>query len=212
MPTACNPTTQKIPEPLTAREREILAIMHAEAMFDALKCADKPYSAAGVSFVQDGRFTKAICNNMTVASFEGRFSKENLLAVIRSNISDHGKWVAVDLALALEEKLMLPEGHVFRLDMTPQLDEIKNRGSNKITAYVGGKAAASPSGVQVHAEFRICLQACEAHLTVATGDRLNSGDTLLNEEESQVAAETYPELGEKIALIFNQAAGRAIHQ
>lgn len=210
MPTACNPSTQKIPDPLTAREREILAIMHARAMFGALKCADMAYSAAGVTFVQDGRFTKAIFDNMTVASFEGRFSKELLLSVIRSNIADHGKWVGMDITPVLEQNLVLPAGHVFRLDIAPQLDEIKKRGSNKFSAYVGGQPSATSSDVQVHAEFRISLHECQAHLTIATGDRLNSGESLLQEGECVVSAETYPELAEKIALSFNLAVGRAV--
>lgn len=197
------------PEPLDTRQRELLAIKHAGAMFEALKCADKSYTAAGVSFVQDGRFTKAKYADMTVASFIGRFCKETLLATIRSNIADHAHWVGVDITPALMSKLALPQGYAFRLDMEPQLDEIRNRGRNKVSGYVGGKPSADRQALQIHAEFRICLHACQAYLTVAGGDRLNPGEDLLIDGENTVTAETYPELGEKIAQIFNLAVARA---
>lgn len=197
-----------IPEPLNSRQREMLAIKAAGAQFEALKCVDISYSAAGVTFVQDGRFTKAVLNSMTVASFVGRFNKDSLLAAIRSNIADHAKWVGVDIEPVLKSDLLLPEGHVFRLDIEQQLDSIKKRGSNKVSGYIGGKPCAE-NKLQVHAEFQIFLNECRACLIIATGERLNNGADLLNAGESIVTAETYPELGAKIAQVFNQAIGRA---
>lgn len=197
------------PDPLDGRQRELLAIKTAGAQFEALKCADKSYSAAGITFVQDGRFTKAKYEGMTVASFIGRFNKESLLAAIRSNIADHANWVGVDIIPVLKSKVVLPEGYAFRLDMLPQLDEIKNRGSNKISAFIGGKPVTDQQPMQLHAEFQICLQSCQAHLTVAGGDRLNPGANLLIDGEDIVIADTYPELGEKIARAFNLAIARA---
>jgi hypothetical protein len=203
-----NQTPQSnIPEPLNARQREMLAIKAAGAKFEALKCADISYSAAGVTFVQDGRFTKAIHNTMTVASFVGRFNKESLLATIRSNIADHAKWVGVDIIPVLKSELLLPEGHGFRLDMDHQLDGIKKRGCNMVSGYIGGKPS-EENKLQIHAEFQIFLNECRASLIIATGDRLSNGADLLDEGERVVTAETYPELGAKIALVFNQAISR----
>ncbi len=197
------------PEPLDARQREMLAIKTAGAKFEALKCADMSYSTAGISFVQDGRFTKAKYDGMTVASFVGRFNKDTLLATIRSNIADHAHWVGVDIIPVLKSKLALPQGYVFRLDMEPQLAEIRNRGTSKVSGYIGGRPSADKQALQIHAEFQISVQACRAHLTVAGGDRLNPGANLLIDGEETVTAETYAELGEKIAQAFNLATARA---
>ncbi|MGF6281903.1 hypothetical protein ABH908_000064 [Pseudomonas frederiksbergensis] len=202
-------TYSTAPEPLDTRQREMLAIRTAGAQFEALKCTDKSYSAAGITFVQDGRFTKAKWDGMTVASLVGRFNKDALLATIRSNIADHAHWVGVDIIPVLKAKLALPHGHAFRLDMDPQLTHIRNRGTNKVSGYVGGQPSADKQGLQLHAEFQICLQYCKAQLTVAGGDRLNPGANLLIDGEETVTAETYPELGEKIAQVFNLAISRA---
>ncbi|MHC5194752.1 hypothetical protein ACYSUW_13455 [Pseudomonas frederiksbergensis] len=203
-------TTYSIaPEPLDARQREMLAIRTAGAQFEALKCTDKSYSAAGITFVQDGRFTKAKWDGMTVASFIGRFNKEALLATIRSNIADHAHWVGVDITPVLKAKLVLPKGHAFRMDIEPQLAQIRNRGTNKISGYVGGQPSPDQQALQLHAEFQISLQSCQAQLVVAGGDRLSRGANLLIDGEETVTAETYAELGEKITQAFNLASARA---
>ncbi|MGE8063756.1 hypothetical protein [Pseudomonas sp. NPDC089569] len=198
-----------VPKPMDIHQREMLAIKAAGALFEAMKCADKSYSAAGITFVQDGRFTKAKFKGITVASLIGRFNKESLLNTIRSNIADHAHWVGVDIVPILTSQIILPQGYTFRLDMEPQLIEIRNRGTRMVSGYVRGKPSADNQALQFHAEFHIGLQACQAHLIVSAGDRLNPGEDLLAEGEHIVTAETYPELGEKIAQRFNQAIARA---
>jgi hypothetical protein len=112
MNTATSKSSCTIPPKLDERETEMLATRVRAACFESLGCADMSYARAGVSFEQDGRFTKAKHSGFTVASMMGRFSKEVLLNTIRSNIADSTRQVANEVFPRLKNSLLLPRGHV----------------------------------------------------------------------------------------------------
>lgn len=203
MNTTTSELTYIIPPQLSLRETEILGTRVRAACFDALACADKSYAMAGVTFEQDGRFTKAKLNGHTVASMIGRFSKGLLLQTIRRNIGDSARTVGTEVMTLLKQKLTLPADHVMAFDIEAGLHEVVHRGSRRLTAYVfkvpGSRV--SPYFGEVH----IDLYACQATLTLKEGDRWGAGNSVIAREFETVEAETYGELSEKLALNFSTA-------
>ncbi len=203
MNTATSKSSCTIPPKLDERETEMLATRVRAACFESLGCADMSYPRAGVSFEQDGRFTKAKHSGFTVASMMGRFSKEVLLNTIRSNIADSTRQVANEVFPRLKNSLLLPRGHVIGYDVDASVLQVAQRGSRRITAYVFRPLGSS--GDSFYSEIHLDLQACQAQITFKIGDRWGGGPTILPANQGTLQADTYSELCEIVSLTFNGA-------
>jgi len=197
----------EFPEPLTPEAHNRLLMNARTAMYAALACADKTFGQAGITFVQDGRFTKAIHSECTVATFQGQFSKQVLLEAIRANIADDAMWVGTELAQFLRAQLKLPAGHYFSFDVARNVHEIKMRGSNKLSAFVTNPTAGYYNPDQVYAEFRVRMDECSALMIVKSGSQFGTGATFLAEHSAEVHAGSYEELAVKMTTAFNDAVG-----
>lgn len=203
--TFAEPAPYAFPEQLMEDECEQLQTKVHKAMYEALACADTPFAKAGITFVQDGRFSKAKHSGYTVASFVGRFDKLGLGALIRRNLADSAKYLGATIKTVIESNLKLPADHHFSFDVERNAEEVMRRGSDRITALVTNPSAAIYDPDQVYAEFGIRMDECSAWMIVKSGSKFGTGDTLLEPNETTLVASTYAELGEKIAAAFNAA-------
>ncbi|KPC02258.1 hypothetical protein QO021_28790 (plasmid) [Pseudomonas amygdali pv. lachrymans] len=203
MNTATSKSSCTIPPQLDKRETEMLGTRVRAACFESLGCAEMSYARAGISFEQDGRFTKAKHSGLTVASMMGRFSKELLLKTIRSNIAESTHQVAIDFFPRLKSTLVLPRGHVFAYDVDASVLQVAQRGSRRITAYVFRPLGSS--GDTFYSEIHLDLQVCQAQITFKIGDRWGCGQTILGDNQVTVQADTYRELSDLVSLTFNGA-------
>lgn len=198
-----------IPPKLDERETEMLGTRVRAAMFDALACADLPYATAGVTFEQDGRFTKAKHSGYTVVSLMGRFSKGILLQALRQNIAESAHEVACVLRDMFPRDLKLPSGHVFGFDVAASVFQVKHRGSRRLTAYVfqppGSVGEERPT---YHGEIHVDLYTCHAVITLKDGERWGGGTSVFDGETVEVRADTYGELFCLISETFNNAVAQ----
>ncbi|MBM5458577.1 hypothetical protein H8F21_13490 [Pseudomonas sp. P66] len=202
MTTAPSESTSTMPPKLDVRETEMLGTRVRAACFDALACSDMNYSAAGITFERDGRFTKAKHSGFTVVSMMGRFSKGQLLQALRRNIADSARAVASDVFDQLKRDLKLPRGHVIGFDVAASLHQVEHRGSRRLTAHVF-----RPPGAVCRAfygEINIDLYACQAQISLKEGELWGDGSSLLNGENLNLQADTYSELCVLIAEAFNR--------
>lgn len=192
-----------IPPQLDERATEMLGTRVRAACFESLSCAEMSYARAGITFEQDGRFTKAKHSGLTVASMIGRFSKESLLTTIRSNIAESTRLVANDIFPRLKTGLVLPRGHVIGYDVDASVLQVAKRGSRRLTAFVFRPLGSS--GETFYSEIHIDLQACQAQINFKIGDRWGGGRTILAANQVAVQAETYSELSDRVSSTFNDA-------
>ena len=198
----------EFPEALTPEAHTQLLTKVRAAQYAALACADKTFGRAGITFVQDGRFTKAIHSECIVASLQGQFSKQVLLEVIRANIAEDAMRVGTDLGRIIQDQLKLPAGHHFSFDVARNVHEIKMRGSNKLSAFVTNPMAGYFNPDQIYAEFRIRMDECSALLIVKSGSQFGTGATLLAENDAALHAANYEELAVMMTDAFNDAVGK----
>ncbi len=196
-----------IPPQLNERETEMLGTRVRAASFDALACSDMNYAAAGITFEQDGRFTKVKHSGFTVVSLMGRFSKGLLLQTLRRNLADSSREVAKLVFPRLRRDLQLPRGHVIGFDVAASVHQVEHRGSRRLTAYVFRPPGETSCGY--YGELNIDLYSCQAQISLKEGERWGGGASLLSADSMTLIADTYSELCAVIAETFNVAVGKA---
>lgn len=179
------------------------------AMFDALGCESTTYAAAGISFEQDGGFTKAKCHGQTVVSLIGRFTKRSLLQSLRQNIADCSRQVVDNFFSHLHHHIKIPGGHSFAFDTDASLHEIQHRGARHVSAYVFQyPAGASVSSISLWVEIQLDLYTCKSSLLIHEPGHLKQGAGATSGMTVEIAGDTYRELSESVAFHFNKAAAQ----
>jgi len=196
-----------IPPQLNERETEMLGTRVRAASFDALACSEMNYAAAGITFEQDGRFTKVKHSGFTVVSLMGRFSKGLLLQTLRRNLADSSREVAKIVFPRLKSDLQLPQGHVIGFDVAASVHQVEHRGSRRLTAYVFRPPGETSCGY--YGELNIDLYSCQAQISLKEGERWGGGASLLGADSITLIADTYSELCAVIAETFNGAVDKA---
>jgi len=186
-------------EPLPALGKRTLA--ECNAMINALACADKGFTRAGVTFEQtDQQVTLVKHSGHTVAELRGRFGTETVVTLIRKNIAAHARSLVAELNRALTG-LVLPAGHTFRLDEQQNVSDIVTRGATTLQGYIGGRVAIDQ--VQISGEFQFSLIECRAQIRLKAGDRFCEGGSLLGRGDGLFGADTYDELANQVVSHVN---------
>lgn len=186
---------------LDERETEMMGTRLRAACFDALACAETTYAAAGISFEQDGQWTKAILSGHIVASMIGRFSKGQMLQAVRGNIVKSARDAGSEFLSVFRRDVSLPTGHVIGFDLDAGLHQVAHRGSRRLTAYVF--RAPGSLATPYFGEINVDLYICQAKITFKEGEPWGHGQSVLGQDEMNVSADTYAELSLKVVKAFN---------
>lgn len=207
--TATVTTAQAAPDRIDPDRCEMLTTQVRAAMFDALSCEGLTYASAGISFEQDGRFTKAKCHGLTVVSLIGRFSKGLLLKTLRQNIADCSLKVVDTFFGHLQHHIKIPGGHSLAFDMNASLHEVQHRGARQVSAYVFEfPAGGSGSSISLWMEIQLDLYACKACLLIHESSHFKQGAGATSGQIIEITGDTYRELSESVASLFNTFAAR----
>lgn len=176
-------------------------LAQCKAMFDALACAERGFTRAGVTFEQtDRQVTLVKHSGFTVAELKGRFGTNTVVNLIRKGLEGHARSLVEELGQALTG-LKLPAGHSFRLDAEQNVNDIVTRGATTLKGYIGGRVVGDQT--KIWGEIHFSLVDCRARISLNAGDRFCDEGSLLSPDQGLFSADTYAELADQVVSSVN---------
>ncbi|AGL46211.1 MULTISPECIES: hypothetical protein [Pseudomonas] len=204
-----------VPAPITEKEADMIGLSSMQATYAALEaiCGDHfhdSYEKARIVFNKDGRFTTVMRDGQCVAHMAGRFSKQELRDALKGNIKDHGRYVAGKIKSILEQKLVLPDTYLFRMDIEDDLRWVDSIRSRQFSAWVVPKVPDNDDPKQVRAEFRFWIAEARAIIFADKGKAWAwQHKAIVTDGLQHPKADTHEELAHLVADTFNKAVEHA---
>lgn len=120
----------------------------------------------------------------------------------RSAARDHARRVATMVDTRLRPHLVVPDGHAYLFGVDYEISRWQGGPGHSVSAYVRPTAPYKKVPAQLHAEFRVFLDAPRAQVWISLGPRFFDQHTPLLQGETLYAAD-YEALAEEILTRVN---------